>query len=77
MLFSADFPADAASVLHTACAMHLEGVIAKRADAPYTSARTRNWLKIKCKLRQEFVVCGYVERSDDVGADRQPPAGSP
>ena len=65
VLFSADFPADAASVLHTACSMHLEGVIAKRADAPYTSARTRNWLKLKCKLRQEFVICGYVERGDD------------
>ncbi len=63
--YSADFPADAASVLHTACAMHLEGVIAKRADAPYTSTRSRNWLKLKCKLRQEFVVCGYVQRSDD------------
>lgn len=63
--FSEDFPADPASVLASACRMNLEGVIAKRADAPYSSARTETWLKLKCKQRQEFVVCGYTERGDD------------
>ena len=63
--FSADFPADAASILKSACQMALEGVIAKRADAPYVSRRSETWLKLKCKLRQEFVVCGYTERSDN------------
>lgn len=62
--FSADFQADAASVLGSACRMNLEGVIAKRADSPYVSRRTETWLKLKCKQRQEFVVCGYVDRSD-------------
>ncbi|RZL94073.1 MAG: DNA ligase D [Variovorax sp.] len=63
--FSADFPADAASILRSACQMQLEGVIAKRADAAYVSRRSETWLKLKCKLRQEFVVCGYTERSDN------------
>lgn len=63
--FSADFPADAASILRSACQMQLEGVIAKRADAPYVSRRSETWLKLKCKLRQEFVVCGFTERSDN------------
>lgn len=63
--FSTDFPADAASILRSACQMQLEGVIAKRADAPYVSRRSETWLKLKCKLRQEFVVCGYTERSDN------------
>jgi bifunctional non-homologous end joining protein LigD len=62
--FSADFPGDPASVLESACKMKLEGVIAKRADAPYSSRRTETWLKLKCKLRQEFVVVGYTDRSD-------------
>jgi bifunctional non-homologous end joining protein LigD len=62
--FSADFPGDAANVLGSACRMGLEGVIAKRADAPYASRRTDSWLKLKCKLRQEFVVCGYTDRTD-------------
>lgn len=62
--FSADFSGDPKSVLLSACKMKLEGVIAKRADAPYSSRRTESWLKLKCKLRQEFVVAGYTDRSD-------------
>ncbi|SFQ59203.1 bifunctional non-homologous end joining protein LigD [Variovorax sp. OK605] len=61
--FSADFEADPTSILRSACQMQLEGVIAKRADAPYVSRRSETWLKLKCKLRQEFVVCGYTDRS--------------
>lgn len=62
--YSAAFEADPASILASACRMNLEGVIAKRADAPYASRRTETWLKLKCKQRQEFVVCGYTDRSD-------------
>ena len=61
--FSADFDADAASILESARRMGLEGVIAKRKDAPYESRRTETWLKLKNKLRQEFVVAGYSDRS--------------
>src|SRR3954469_13101103 len=43
-----------------------EGIIAKRADAPYRGARTKNWLKIKCTHRQEFVIVGWSE-SDKKG----------
>ena len=43
--------------------MGLEGSIAKRADAPYISRRTDTWLKVKCKRRQEFVICGYHDRA--------------
>lgn len=46
-----------------ACRMGLEGIISKRADQPYRSTRTRDWLKVKCTLRQEFVVVGYTEPS--------------
>jgi len=60
--FSEDFPADAASVLQSACRLKLEGVIAKRQDAPYVSRRTENWLKLKCQQRQEFVIGGYTDR---------------
>ena len=63
--YSEAFEADPGSVLSSACEMHLEGVIAKRADAPYASRRTETWLKLKCTRRQEFVVCGYVDRSDN------------
>ena len=63
--FSADFETDPASILDSAARMNLEGVIAKRSDAPYSSRRTDTWLKLKCRLRQEFVVCGYTDNSED------------
>jgi len=43
------------------CAQGGEGVIAKRADAPYRGSRTRCWLKVKCIQRQEFVIVGWSE----------------
>lgn len=50
--------------VHTnACELALEGIIAKKADAPYTQARSRTWLKVKCSRRQEFVVIGYTPPS--------------
>jgi bifunctional non-homologous end joining protein LigD len=38
----------------------LEGMISKRQDAPYRSGRTKDWLKSRCVLSQEFAVVGYV-----------------
>jgi ATP-dependent DNA ligase len=61
--FSADFPANAKSVVLTACAMKLEGIIAKRKDARYVSERTETWLKLECSERQEFVIVGFTDRS--------------
>ena len=43
-----------------ACAARLEGVVAKKRDSPYVGKRSRDWLKIKCQLRQEFVIGGYT-----------------
>lgn len=42
------------------CAAGQEGIIAKRIDAPYRAGRTKNWVKVKCIRRQEFVVIGRV-----------------
>jgi bifunctional non-homologous end joining protein LigD len=43
-----------------ACELGLEGIVSKRADAPYRSRRERTWLKIKCSHQQEFVVGGFT-----------------
>src|SRR5204863_1292510 len=40
-----------------------EGVIAKRLEAPYKSARSDAWLKVKCERHQEFVIGGFVTRA--------------
>ncbi len=45
------------------CGEGYEGIVSKRADAPYRGRRTKSWLKIKCTRRQEFVVVGWTESS--------------
>jgi bifunctional non-homologous end joining protein LigD len=44
-----------------ACAAGWEGLIAKRDDSPYTSGRSKDWLKFKCVHGQELVIGGYTE----------------
>jgi bifunctional non-homologous end joining protein LigD len=44
-----------------ACTSGWEGLIAKRADAPYTRGRSKDWLKLKCAWEQEFVIGGFTE----------------
>ena len=51
---------DGEELFRRACAAGWEGVIAKRADAPYTHGRSRDWLKFKCSAEQELVVGGYT-----------------
>ena len=40
--------------------MGLEGVVAKKADAPYRAGRSSNWLKIRAERSDDFVVVGYT-----------------
>ncbi len=51
---------DGEAYFRRACASGWEGVIAKRADAPYRPGRTRDWLKFKCEAGQEFVIGGFT-----------------
>jgi bifunctional non-homologous end joining protein LigD len=46
-------------MLEAACRMGLEGVISKRADAPYKSGRGPDWTKAKCRGGQEVVIGGW------------------
>jgi bifunctional non-homologous end joining protein LigD len=43
-----------------ACARGLEGIVAKRIDAPYQDGRGGAWLKIKCVDSDEFAIIGYT-----------------
>ncbi|MEZ2410577.1 non-homologous end-joining DNA ligase [Bosea sp. RCC_152_1] len=56
---SEEIDADGAPFLKLACEMKLEGIIAKRRDAPYRSGRGGDWLKIKCSQSESFVIVGY------------------
>jgi bifunctional non-homologous end joining protein LigD len=44
-----------------ACASGWEGLVVKRADAPYRAGRSRDWLKFKCQSGQEFVIGGWTD----------------
>jgi bifunctional non-homologous end joining protein LigD len=58
--FSAAVAGTGAEVQAQACKSGLEGVLGKRADSPYRHERTRDWIKLKCRQRQEFVIGGYT-----------------
>jgi ATP-dependent DNA ligase len=45
-----------------ACAEGWEGVVAKRRDSPYEQRRSPHWLKMKCEVRQPFVIGGLPIR---------------
>jgi bifunctional non-homologous end joining protein LigD len=47
-------------LLDAMCGAGQEGIISKKADSPYRSARTKAWLKVKCTYRQEFVIIGWT-----------------
>ncbi|MBD9425470.1 DNA ligase D [Pseudomonas sp. PDM15] len=59
--FSAAFSARHEDIIESACAMSLEGVIGKRAGSRYVSRRSPDWIKLKCRLRQEFVIVGHTK----------------
>ncbi len=65
--FSQDFEAPPAQVFEAASGLGLEGLMLKRRDAPYVSGRSQTWLKAKCRLRQELVICGFTNRSGTAG----------
>lgn len=50
-----------AEMFEQACRLKLEGIISKRADAPYKAGRNDLWVKTKCILRQEFVIGGFTD----------------
>ena len=56
-----------AEFFERACGLGLEGIVAKRRDSTYSAGRTREWLKVKCLNRQEFVIGGYTEPSGSRG----------
>ncbi|AZF47757.1 MULTISPECIES: DNA ligase D [unclassified Pseudomonas] len=58
--FSEAFAANHHDIFESACDLALEGVIGKRAGSPYVSRRSDDWIKLKCRLRQEFVIVGYT-----------------
>lgn len=52
---------DGSVVFQNACDLDLEGIISKKITSHYLEKRTKEWLKIKCTQRQEFVIGGFTD----------------
>jgi bifunctional non-homologous end joining protein LigD len=59
--FSSEFGDDPAQLVVAACRIGLEGVIGKRRDSRYVTRRSPEWIKLKCGMRQEFVIGGWTD----------------
>jgi bifunctional non-homologous end joining protein LigD len=66
LLYSDHIEGEGERAFGQACDLKLEGIVSKLANAPYRSGRTKNWLKSKCGMEQEFVIIGWSP-SDKVG----------
>jgi bifunctional non-homologous end joining protein LigD len=54
------FEEDGKTLLEHVTGLGLEGVVGKKADAPYKGGRTPNWVKIRVKQTADFVVVGFT-----------------
>src|SRR3954466_11709542 len=59
--FSSHIEGSGAAFFKQACDLKLEGMISKRAQSIYRGGRCRDWLKVKCSMRQEMVIGGYTD----------------
>ncbi len=58
--YSDHIPELGEALLQQVVARGLEGVVAKKANAPYRSKRSGDWLKMKADPEADFAVCGYT-----------------
>lgn len=63
LAYSSHLEGDGRTAFLHACKSGLEGLIAKRSAAPYREGRGKDWLKLKCQKRQEFVIVGMIRAS--------------
>ena len=68
ILFSPHTEGDGKTIFEHACEMGLEGIVAKRRDAPYRSGKSETWTKIKCVTRASFSVIGFDPDRDSIAA---------
>jgi bifunctional non-homologous end joining protein LigD len=64
-LHFSDHMSEHADLIGKVCELGLEGIISKKAHAPYLMARSKSWVKSKCGLRQEFVIVGFTKAKNN------------
>jgi bifunctional non-homologous end joining protein LigD len=68
ILYSEHLVGDGQEMFEHAAKLQFEGIVSKRADAPYRSDRNEGWLKIKTSQRAKFPVVGFVKDPTGVAA---------
>ena len=68
VLFSEHLVGDGQKMFEHASKLNWEGIISKRADAPYKSERGEAWLKIKAVQKGKYPVVGFVKDPSGVAA---------
>ena len=61
VIYSEHLTGDGQEVFRHASKLNWEGIISKRADAPYKSERNENWVKIKTVIKGKFPVIGFIK----------------
>ncbi|HEY5575666.1 MAG TPA: non-homologous end-joining DNA ligase, partial [Clostridiaceae bacterium] len=64
---SEDIGTNGSEILLSACGLGMEGLVGKRKDSHYVSERSGDWIKLKCRKRQEFVIVGYTDSKRGAG----------
>jgi len=54
----------APDLLKKACKIGAEGLVSKKKDSLYYGRQTKDWVKSKCGLEQEFVIGGFMSAKD-------------
>lgn len=60
LYYSKHLSGNGQEIFVSACRADFEGVVCKRADSIYSGTRNGDWVKMKCRARQEFVIGGYT-----------------
>jgi bifunctional non-homologous end joining protein LigD len=64
-----DHMEDGAAMFAGAQRLNWEGIVSKRADAPYRSGdRSDSWQKIKTSMRDSFPIVGYIPATGGIAA---------
>ena len=68
VLYSEHLSGDGQQMFEHAAKLNWEGIVSKRADAPYRSERTEAWQKIKVVQKGKFPVIGFIKDPTGVAA---------
>jgi bifunctional non-homologous end joining protein LigD len=68
LVYSEHLTAGGQAMFEAAARLNWEGIVSKRADAPYRSDRNEGWLKIKCIQRGKFPVVGFIKDAGGIAA---------